>query len=150
MKLRNLCSLHGLEIYENTLDNLIIKYMHKYGIDNVREGSFSGLILSKDQLKQINQIKDKLKESNLDQIDGFNDSVINVDDKEINLNLTTKYLNMDFIEKEIIKYKTELADVRAEFADVRAELADVKAELAKYKTRLVKPTSDLNNLDILD
>ncbi len=36
-----------LEIYENTLDNLIIKYMHKYGIDNVRGGSFSGLILSK-------------------------------------------------------------------------------------------------------
>jgi len=138
-----------LEIYENTLDNLIIKYMHKYGIDNVRGGSFSGLILSKDQLKQINQIKYKLlKESNLDQIDGetnlnFDDKEINLDYKEINLNLTTKYLNMDFIEKEIIKYKTELADFRT-------ELADVRAELAEFKTKLAKPTSDLNNLDTLD
>jgi hypothetical protein len=48
-----------MELYENYLDNLIIKYMHKYGIENVRGGSFSDEILTETQIQQINKIKDK-------------------------------------------------------------------------------------------
>ena len=131
-----------LEIYENYLDNLIIKYMHKYGIDNVRGGSFSGSILSKDQIEQINQIKNKLKDSNLDQIDGETKIIFDDQDKdykEINLYLTTKYFNMDHIEKEIIRYKTELAEYKT-------ELAEFKTKLAEFKTK----TTNQSNLDALD
>jgi hypothetical protein len=127
--------LKFMEIYENNLDDLIIKYMHKYGIDNVRGGSFSDEILTKDQIKQI---QDKFKKLNLDQLNGV--SVIEFNQHQIKLNLTTKYLNMNHIEDEVNKYKTDLANFRA-------EMDEIKAELVKFKTIFVKQYLSLDSLD---
>ena len=143
--------LRLMELYENSLDNLIIKYMHKYGIDNVRGGSFSDEILTETQeIKiqeiQIQQLKDKLL--NLDQLNG--ESTIKFDQQQIKLNLTTKYINIENIEDEVIKYKAELAEIKTELIEIKTELAEIKTELAKFKSEFVKTNSDLNNLETLD
>jgi hypothetical protein len=131
--------LRLMELYENSLDNLIIKYMHKYGIDNVRGGSFSDEILTETQEFQIQQLKDKLL--NLDQLNG--ESTIKFDQQQIKLNLTTKYINIENIEDEVIKYKAELIEIKT-------ELAKFKSELAKFKSEFVKTNSNINNLETLD
>ena len=101
--------LNVMEFYENYLDNFILKYMHIYGINNVRGGSYIQLNLSNDQ---NDQIINKLNKLNMVQING--ESTIIFDKTQFKFNLATKYLNMEHIEDEIIKLKTELAKTKSE------------------------------------
>jgi hypothetical protein len=139
--------LKVMEFYENYLDNFILKYMHIYGINNVRGGSYIQLNLSNDQ---NDQIINKLNKLNMVQING--ESTIIFDKTQLKFNLATKYLNMEHIEDEIIKLKTELAKTKSELAETKSELAETKTELAETKSELTKQLiqKQIQHLDILD
>jgi hypothetical protein len=124
-----------MELYENYLDNLIIKYMHKYGIDNVRGGSFTETILTIDQIKYI---KDKFKKLNIDQING--ESSIELNGHQIKLNLTTKYLNMEHIDNELEKTKLELSMLKKEYET---------QNMAKEVVTTDVVVTDINSTDII-
>jgi hypothetical protein len=119
-------TLKLLEIYENYLDNLVIKYMYKYGIDNVRGGSFSEPVLT---WGQIRQIKNKFKKLDLNQIDG--ESTTDFNGLQIKLKLTTKYLNMNSNEDILVKPTIEEDYIHKEISTQEVE----KKKKKKWKKK---------------
>jgi len=82
------------------LDKYVIKYMNKYGIDHVRGGSFSSIILSSEQISVLNNYGIKsIKLSNIE--------ICSIRDKECNQNKNqtkkTKEVKGDIIKRIVIK-----------------------------------------------